>query len=765
MTYLKNTLLIFSCFIWITISSQNQNLDVIADNNDSNTAADVLPKISKDSTQIEISEHVKAMIKWMTTEYYKSHYVQTLMYAEKGIYLAKKSGNKGYIGDVRAIIGNTMLRVKDSAGAKKLFLKSLEDAKADKDSTAILKSIGNLANIYYFTPGYKHKTVEKYFESMKIAEQLKDTSGLFIIHHNLARLFNELNQPEKSAVQLQKTETYLNLLGNPPHFKASHLHNQGRLFLLQNEPDKAIEKFKETIALCENTDFVDALIEGYQGYKDALEMKKDYEGLYKMDKKLEVYEKEKVKNEAKNITDAISAKLTLARVKDQIKSKELEKQLLTQKAQRKNMLLLGLMLFGVLLTIILLTTYSSHKKRKLLVQDLQAKNQQYLLAKEESELFAKSKDQFFATVSHELRTPLYGVIGLSSILLKSVKLKKHKKDLKSLKFSANYLLALVNDLLQLNKIDNKSFTKEETVFSFRDQINTIAFSFEYIRLQRKNTIEITINDAIPKHLKGNSVMLSQILMNLIGNACKFTENGNIDINIDLARTIKNQVYIDFTIKDNGPGIEASKLKDIFNEFTQINSTSKTYQGTGLGLPIVKKLLKQIDSSISVESELGKGSVFKFSFPFTTVSQFEEAPTKVLKDTTQLAGKYILIVEDNRINQVVTKKILKTASVNCDIAQNGEEAVAMVRLHDYDLILMDINMPVKNGIDACREIREFNDMIPIIALTAVEIEEQKFHIFDSGMNDIIVKPYDIDLFKQTIVENLFIDKRKTLKQLG
>lgn len=765
MRYLNKILLISVCFTWISINSQNQNADLILNDSQSKSATDILPKISKDSTQAEISEHVKAMIEWMTTEHYKSRYVQILIYAEKGIYLAKKSGNSKYIGDTESMIGNTMLRVKDTAGAKKIFLKSLKEAKIANDSLAILKSMGNLANVYYYTSGYGHKTKDKYLEGIKIAERLKDTMRLFIMHHNLSRLYNESKQIKNSKYQIQKTEEYLNLIGSPPHFKASHLHNEGRLYLLLNEPDKAIEKFKQTIAICENTDFIDALIEGYQGYKEALEMKKDYKGVFEIDKKLEVYEKGNDKNEAKNITDAVSAKLNVERYKDQIKAKELEKQILTQKSEQKNMLLFGVLVVSFFLIIILFLIYFALKKRKILVKDLRAKNKQYLIAKEESEHLAKSKSRFFATVSHELRTPLYGVIGLSSILMENVELKNHEKDLKSLKFSANYLLALINDLLQMNKIDNKSFTKEETIFNLRDLINTIAFSFEYIRLQHRNEIQLLINDDVPKYLKGNSVMLSQILMNLVGNACKFTEHGNIDIIINLVNTHNEVANIEFTIKDNGPGIEESKLNGIFDEFTQINSSTKTYQGTGLGLPIVKKLLTQVGSAISVESKLGKGSTFKFDLSLKVVSQYEEDASSSIKDTSQLANKCILVVEDNRINQIVTKKILKTSNVNCDIAENGEEAVAMTRTGNYDLILMDINMPLKNGIEASREIRTFNDIIPIIALTAVEIEEQKYQIFESGMNDIIVKPYDIDLFKQTILENLFIDKREKLKKLG
>ncbi|MGB3607255.1 response regulator [Psychroserpens sp.] len=767
MKHLNKAILIFICFATISVHSQRTKTDLDLDDSLNDTIKELLPKISQDSTNAEVNDHVEAMIEWMTSEHYKSSYVATLIYAETGLKLAEKTGNPDFVYETRTIVGNTMLRVNDTVGAKHLFLKSLAEAKASKDSSAILNSTGNLAHIYYYNSEYKYKTAETYLESIEIAELLKDTLRLFKIHHNLARIYNELDQPENTPYHLEKSETYVTQLGNPPHYLASHLHNQGRHYLLLNQPDKAIGKFEQTIALCENTDFVDALIEGYQGYKEALELKKDYKGVYEVNKKLEVYEENKHKDEAKNITDAVSAKLNVERYKDQIKSKELEKQIFKHNAESKNnqfLLVLGLVVF---LVIILLVIYIAYKKRKGLVKDLRAKNKQYLIAKENSEQLTRAKAKFFATVSHELRTPLYGVIGLSSILLENNDLKKHENDLKSLKFSANYLLALINDLLHINKIENNSFTDEAITFNLRDLSSTIISSFEYIRLQHENTIEINIDPNVPVLLKGNSVRLSQILMNLVGNACKFTEKGTISLDVKTLDQSDEKVKLQFMVSDTGPGIEHNKLSEIFTEFSQIDSNlgSKMYQGTGLGLPIVKKLVEQGNGSITVASDIGKGTAFKFDLEISIAPASEEQLSAPIVDFKQLDKKCILIVEDNRINQTVTKKILERANVNCDIAQNGEEAVHMVRKNHYDLVLMDINMPLKNGIEATHEIRTFNDMVPIIALTAVEIEEQKHRIFECGMNDIILKPYDIDLFRQTLVENLVTDKREVLKKLG
>ena len=259
--------------------------------------------------------------------------------------------------------------------------------------------------------------------------------------------------------------------------------------------------------------------------------------------------------------------------------------------------------------------------------------------------------------------------------------------------------------------------------------------------------------------------LSQILMNLISNACKFTEKGGIYLDIKTIQNHSDKVNLQFIVRDTGPGIPESKLGKIFNEFTQIDSSSSYYQGTGLGLPIVKKLVEQANGVIGVESEIGKGTTFKFNIEIKIASESDEQKLSPILDFKQLMNKHILIVEDNRINQTITKRILENADVTCEIAQNGEEAIMMARNHVYDLILMDINMPVKNGIEATREIRKFNNFVPIIALTAVEIEEQKYQIFECGMNDIIVKPYDVDLFKKTIIANLSTKERDPFKELA
>ncbi|MFT4839312.1 MAG: CheY-like chemotaxis protein, partial [Oleispira sp.] len=293
-------------------------------------------------------------------------------------------------------------------------------------------------------------------------------------------------------------------------------------------------------------------------------------------------------------------------------------------------------------------------------------------------------------------------------------------------------------------------------------IERIVTTFEYMRRQNENVINLHLPVDIPLLLHGNPTRLSQILMNLIGNANKFTTKGSVDITLFTKKIEADNITLSFSIKDNGEGIAQNKKEYIFEEFKQGDSNSYNYQGTGLGLPIVKRLLKISGSDIHLESEIGQGSVFSFELDYQIVqkatSQNIIKYQQVDLDTAVLKGKNILIVEDNRINQMVTKKILEKDDALCTIAENGQEALDALKTNVYDLILMDVNMPVMNGLEATKLIKR-DHHVPIIALTAVEIAEMRQNILDAGMNDIIIKPYDVKTFKQVIIKN--IQDQKTL----
>ncbi len=427
----------------------------------------------------------------------------------------------------------------------------------------------------------------------------------------------------------------------------------------------------------------------------------------------------------------------------------------TQELDKKSSLLtLFLIASSLLFVIALVLFYLFYKSKKKYIQSLTEKNTALLKANEEALQLSKLKTQFFSSISHELRTPLYGVIGLSSILLEDEKLKSHQEDLKSLKFSADYLLALINDVLTLNKSETSSMSLENAPFNLRELLENVQKTFMLSLEHKNNKLTLEIDESIPLKLLGDSVKLSQIMMNLIGNAIKFNQNGTIRIKIELLEKLKNDhLRIKFSIIDNGIGIPKEKQESIFEEFSQVEKRNHNYQGTGLGLTIVKKLLALFNSEIKLLSDTGQGSLFYFELDLQKDSDTSNTLPEPDYSNIPFKNMHILIVDDNKINQKVTQKILERRNFKCSFADDGAEAIAQTQKYKYDLILMDVHMPNIDGIEATRSIRTFNTTTPIVAFTAVEIDEIRNAIFDSGMNDIIVKPYVVSQFLNTILKNI------------
>lgn len=411
-----------------------------------------------------------------------------------------------------------------------------------------------------------------------------------------------------------------------------------------------------------------------------------------------------------------------------------------------------------LITILSLLTLSLYKNNNLRAKAnelLQAKNTELIIAKENAEKASMVKAQFLSTITHELRTPMYAVTGLTHLLLTENPTSEQKKHLDSLKFSGEYLLSLINNILDLNKLEANKVEVEETSFDLKKRIEDVLFALGKSAKDKGNKLSFEFDPDIPNEILGDPLMISQILINLVGNAVKFTRDGDVFVRVQKISQSDADIRLHFEVEDTGEGISKKKQKSIFQNFTQGSvAINRKFGGTGLGLSIVKNLLDLLNSKITLDSTLGKGSVFKFDLKYNlnTANSGEENPHNIIYDVDYVAleNRKILVVEDNKINQMITRKILEKNQMVCDVADNGEIAVEKARTDkSFDLILMDIHMPGISGIEATEQIRLFDKDIPILALTAVTIDENIDDFHEAGFNDIIPKPYKVEEFFQKI----------------
>ncbi|MDF2591015.1 MAG: domain S-box protein [Clostridia bacterium] len=379
------------------------------------------------------------------------------------------------------------------------------------------------------------------------------------------------------------------------------------------------------------------------------------------------------------------------------------------------------------------------------------------LAKLAAESASRAKSEFLATMSHEIRTPLNGIVGMSELLETAGLNASEMENLKVLQYSANSLLYIINEILDFSKIEAGKMQIDNSSFDLREMISKVVKSFTQGNQTKDIHFNCDISEEIPNTLKGDYTKLHQILTNLLSNAFKFTEKGEIRVKIDCLRNSGRKVLLGFTVSDTGIGIPQDKITNLFQSFHQLDSTTtRRYGGTGLGLSIVKSLLELMGGTIKVESCLGKGSSFIFELPLDVEEEaaasrdFAEAPPNKVDRPLN-----VLIAEDSKVNQVLMSQLMLRRNWKSDIAENGLEVLEKLKTKDYDLILMDIQMPEMDGYEAAWAIREAEKgtekHIPIIALTANATQEDRDKSLNCGMDDFLSKPIKSDNLYKCILK--------------
>ena len=711
-----------------------------------------------------ISNQITYYITQAQSEVDNGNYFIAQKKLDEALEIAKKADDKRNIGLIYSRIGKLHYLLEEQDQALVALTNAVDFQRQTKDyanNADTYKTFGTV----YMAKGDFNQALE-YFKSAKSLFEQEDLENLIaevLLYegkaYNYLEDYNEAKKSLENCLILSKQYSLAEIDANASITLAKTQLNLGN-------KDTALELVTQGLNEAKSLKFNNVLTEGYftmsaiqeslGNHKIASEYLKRY--IFLSDSLLKL-KKEKF-SPAKRLQYIIDNQ-------DEIQKQNLAD--LEEQKEANSLNKLTTILSIALITILSLLTLSLYKNNNIRLKTnnmLHKKNSELIVAKEKAELASKTKANFLSTVTHELRTPLYAVTGITNMLLDEEPKPEQVQHLKSLKFSGEYLLTFINDILQINKIEANKVDLDPQVFNLKKKIENVIAALNNSALDNNIKLHLNFDADLPEVYNADQLKISQILINLIGNSIKFTKDGDIWVRV-FKIDKKDKVYtLRFEIEDNGIGISKEKQESMFESFSQGSiQINRKYGGTGLGLSIVKGLIDILKGKIYLKSELGKGSTFTFELPL----EFSTEAVKEKKveyfdnvDETDLSKVKILVVEDNKINQMITKKILNKMKLNCDLVDNGEAAVDMVKNNNYDVVLMDIHMPGISGLEATTMIRTFDKELTIFALTAVTIEDKMQEFDDAGFTDIISKPFKQEDFEKKLFNALMVNKKKAPK---
>ena len=679
----------------------------------------------------------------------KGLYEEALNQQHFALEWAKRNNNDSIMGDAYNCIGATYNNMENYDKAEFYYEKSIIHLKKANYKSYIVLYYNNMANLYE-AKGDLKKSREQYELSRNLALELNSKHFAHWPTYNMALL--DLESKNYDAAIPLFEEAIKSFKPNSEHQPSNRINAFNALGEIYKE------KGNYQLAL-NNLEIADSLSKDIEGYKTLIKTEEIRYDIYKSTKNKAAAEKALLKRIG-YLNNSLAYEKEALKDKSKLEQKLLEKektielnetlyaaQQNTLKKTRAFSFIVLFLLIGICYTAFLL--YRSTMARERLNGNLTQKNKQLLEAKEKMEYASALKANFFSTISHELRTPLYAVTGITDILMEDNPKKGQKKHLKTLKTSGEYLLSLINNVLQINKFDADKMEVNTVQFDLRAVINNIKETLSYLKKENNNNIHITIDRTIPELLKGDALKLKQIIVNLLNNALKFTHDGNIWLTVERLGFVNEDnedIDLRISIKDDGIGISKAMQSRIFDDFTQESiRLDRNYEGIGLGLAIVKRLLNAIGSEIEVDSTVEKGATFYFNITLKVGDNHKMRDDELSEKIKSLDNRSILVVDDNSVNLMITKRVLENKNIVVTTVNNGFDAIKKVQEEIFDAILMDIHMPKMDGYETTEKIRTFNKTLPIVALTAVKIDENKDRIINSGMNGIIVKPFRLESF--------------------
>lgn len=681
----------------------------------------------------------------------KKSFNKAIIYTENAIAFAKKNNLESKLADCYLVLGSIFLDINKVDNAIENFIIAVNYYTKKEKKANLALAYYNLANCYIEKKNY---TISEVYlnQAAAIYKELNFLDAIALINLQKGIISKNKNNLEnattifESVIENTTNEDFINT-------KIEAYFQLGEINFIKKEYKTAISYYETALNLNEKE------------YNNLLLKKKILKKISLTYTKIGAFEKSYFYlNNYTKITDSLSSNYNSFISENTFDEIQFNKQIQTieqldkeKKSQLKALRFSKLIsiLSIALIAILSLLSLALYKNNKIRISSnklLKQKNKELKIEKEKVELASKARATFLATVSHELRTPLNAITGLTYLLLQEKPKQSQLQYLKSLEFSGSYLLAFINDILEINRLESDKVILEELPINLLELTLNIKESFKELIADNNIVCHHAVDNAIPENLIGDPTKLSQVLINLISNALKFSKNGTVWINLKKEFETIDAITVIFEIKDDGIGIPLDKQTNIFDSFSQGSiEINRTFGGTGLGLSIVKKILEIMHSKINLVSDGKNGSSFSFSLQFKKAKETNntlEVPLEI-----DLSDKKILLVEDNKINQLITQKMLERKNITCVIIDNGEEAIQHLQKNSYDLILMDVHLPGINGTEATAEIRKFNKRIPIIALTAISLNENREMLLSFGMNEVITKPFIPDFFYKTITTYL------------
>lgn len=651
------------------------------------------------------------------------NYEKALDFLEKNLEINEKNEMPRQIIESYIQIGIIYEETGEYEQAIKSYQKGLKIARSINYKKKIAGCLNNLGVVYYDMRNY-NSALDHFFESLEIKQEIGDKHGITVTTINIAEAYVDL---EKS-----------NLQSNPEHvIKYFGSFDSIISLLLESlktaEETRNYQDLSNTLYTLIDVYAESGLYENAVIYQEKLMNLND--SLFSIDKDRDI-----AKLQAKLDAEQKEQEIILMDAKNAAQMSQLQTQ-----NSRKYIFMGG----GIGFVLIILGLINRLIFMRRTQKELQAKNQHIQHEKNKAEQGEKIKEKFMANMSHEIRTPMNSILGMTNILLKNQHLKVQEKYLDAIAQSSNNLMVILNDILDLSNLEAGRLELENKIFNLKDELKVVEDILKFKAKEKGIQLKCEVEKGVPEWVVGDSTRLNQILINLIGNAIKFTEKGVVTGIVRVKSKSEQQVILQFEIKDTGIGIPADRLDAIFQSFTQADgNTTRHYGGTGLGLTISKQLVELQNGSIQVKSQEGKGSTFIFEIPYEIGKSKTSEKIEKHLDYPKLKGIRILVAEDNEFNAMV---LLDTLNSNIqdstvEIANNGKIALDNIMANEYDMVLMDILMPEMDGYTAAKTIRKLDsgkNKIPIIAMTANTMKEDIEKCFEAGMNAFISKPFETE----------------------